>query len=58
MSQIAVEVFASSPSLQPLTLSDKIEFINLWYIMIVINDLLSISGCIAKLLIETKVRNT
>jgi hypothetical protein len=54
--QVAVEYFEKSADQQPLTFSDKMEFINLWYIMIVVNDVLSIGGSIAKLLIETKVR--
>jgi mucolipin 3 len=54
--QVAVEYFENSAGQQPLTFSDKMEFINLWYIMIVVNDVLSIGGSIAKLLIETKVR--
>ena len=36
-------------------MSDKMEFVDLWYVMIFINDILTIVGSILKILIENKV---
>lgn len=38
-----------------LQFKDRIEFLNLWYIMIVANDILIIFGTITKVSIEFKV---
>ncbi|GMT15603.1 hypothetical protein PFISCL1PPCAC_6900, partial [Pristionchus fissidentatus] len=35
-----------------LTVSDKLDFLNLWYVMIVVNDLCLVIGTIAKISIE------
>lgn len=37
---------------QKLTVADQMDFINLWYVMIVINDVLIILGTISKVTIE------
>ena len=39
---------------QVLTLSDRLEFLNMWYILIIINDVLTIAGSVFKLRIENK----
>jgi len=39
----------------PLSVSDHMEFVNMWYLLIIINDMLTTSGCIVKLQIENKV---
>ena len=38
-----------------LEMSDKMEFVDLWYVMIFINDILTIVGSILKIMIENKV---
>lgn len=35
---------------------DQLEFVDLWYVMILVNDVLTIIGSILKIMIETKVR--
>lgn len=45
--------FASSGR-QPLHFSEKLEFVNFWYLMIIVNDFLTIAGCIVKIRIENK----
>ena len=37
------------------TFCDKFEFVNIWHLMILINDVLFISGSIVKILLENKV---
>ena len=37
---------------------DKFEFVNIWHLMILINDVLFISGSIVKILLENKVSET
>ncbi|VDM23722.1 unnamed protein product [Toxocara canis] len=37
---------------QKLTLSDRLEFLNLWYVMIVINDICIVLGTVCKISIE------
>ena len=37
-----------------LTISEKLEFLNLWYVMICVNDSLIIGGSSMKVLLETK----
>ena len=39
-----------------LTPSDQMEFVNMWYVLIIINDALTVAGSILKLQIENKVR--
>ena len=39
-----------------LTPSDQMEFVNMWYVLIIINDTLTVAGSILKLQIENKVR--
>ena len=46
--------FASGGRL-PLTFSDKLEFVNFWYLLIIVNDFLTVAGCVVKILIENKV---
>ena len=41
-----------------LTFCDKFEFVNIWHLMILINDVLFISGSIVKILLENKVSKT
>ena len=53
-SQETVEYF-NSGGRRPLTLDDKLEFINFWYLLIIFNDFLTIAGCVVKILIENKV---
>lgn len=36
--------------------SDRLEFINGWYILLIISDILTITGSIIKIGIEAKVR--
>jgi len=38
-----------------LTLSDQMEFVNMWYVLIIINDVLTVTGSILKIRIENKV---
>ncbi|XP_022097169.1 mucolipin-3-like isoform X2 [Acanthaster planci] len=38
-----------------LSRQEKLEFLNMWYIMIILSDLLTISGSLLKLLLEWKV---
>ena len=52
--QIAVEFF-NRPGREPLTFSDRLEFVNFWYLVMVLNDVLVVAGCVSKMLIETKV---
>ena len=40
------------------TFYDKFEFVNIWHLMILINDVLFISGSIVKILLENKVSKT
>ena len=40
-----------------LDLQDQIEFIDFWYVLIIINDTLTICGSIVKIEIENKVSN-
>ena len=40
---------------KPLCLSDKLEFLNLWYVTIIINDILTIVGSGYKIQIEGRV---
>lgn len=39
-----------------VSMSDKLEFVNGWYILIIISDTLTITGSILKIAIHTKVR--
>lgn len=39
-----------------VSVSDQMEFINGWYIMIIISDILTISGSILKMEIQAKVK--
>ena len=38
-----------------LTMSDQMEFVNMWYVLIIINDVLTVTGSILKIKIENKV---
>lgn len=40
---------------EPLDFHDKMEFVNLWYIMIIVNDLMIIVGSALKMRIELKL---
>ena len=40
---------------KPLCLSDKLEFLNLWYVTIIVNDILTIVGSGYKIQIESRV---
>lgn len=42
---------------QDVCLSDRMEFVNGWYILLVMSDILTISGTVMKIGIESKVRN-
>lgn len=44
--------FFESVLKQKLTVSDTMDFLNLWYVMIVINDVLIILGTVSKVTIE------
>ncbi|KAI0221993.1 Mucolipin-3 [Lamellibrachia satsuma] len=37
-----------------LTVSDQMEFVNMWYVLIIINDVLTVAGSILKIRIENK----
>ena len=37
---------------------DKLEFLDFWYVLIIVNDILTIAGSILKIQIENKVRIT
>uniref|UniRef100_A0A1I7UUT7 Neur_chan_LBD domain-containing protein n=1 Tax=Caenorhabditis tropicalis TaxID=1561998 RepID=A0A1I7UUT7_9PELO len=39
----------------PITVTDQLDFLNMWYVMIVVNDVLIILGTIAKISIEFQV---
>jgi len=52
--QETVAYFASGGR-QPLTFEDRLEFVNFWYLLIIFNDFLTITGCFVKILIENKV---
>ncbi|XP_074835672.1 mucolipin-1 isoform X3 [Carettochelys insculpta] len=41
---------------QEVCLSDRMEFVNGWYILLVVSDILTVSGTIMKIGIESKVR--
>lgn len=41
---------------QDVSLSDRMEFVNGWYILLVVSDVLTVSGTIMKIGIESKVR--
>ncbi len=34
---------------------DRLEFVDLWYVMILVNDILTLVGSVLKILIENKV---
>ena len=38
-----------------LSVYDKLEFLNMWYVLIIINDILTIVGSAIKIQIENKV---
>lgn len=40
---------------QVVSLSDRMEFLNGWYILLVVSDVLTVSGTIMKIRIESKV---
>ena len=40
-----------------LCLSDRMEFLNLWYILIILNDICTIIGSALKIQLETRVRD-
>lgn len=40
---------------QNICLSDRMEFLNGWYILLVVSDILTVSGTIMKIGIESKV---
>ena len=42
---------------KPLDLSDHFEFVNLWYVTIIINDILTVVGSGYKIQIEGRVSN-
>lgn len=41
-----------------LTLSDQLEFVNMWYVLIIINDVLTVAGSIMKIEIQNKFAHT
>lgn len=41
---------------QKITVTDQLDFLNMWYVMIVVNDTLIILGTVAKISIEFRVR--
>ena len=41
---------------QPLTSSERWEFVNFWYLTIILNDILAIIGSFSKIMMETKGR--
>ncbi|ESN91833.1 hypothetical protein HELRODRAFT_90253 [Helobdella robusta] len=43
------------PSVIEVTWSDKMDFVDMWYILIIINDLLTGAGCICKIFIQMKM---
>ena len=47
--------YFASGGRQPLSFSDKLEFVNFWYLLIIFNDFLTLTGCFLKILIENKV---
>lgn len=50
-----MKFFSVYQPIPPLSFSDKLEFINMWYILILVNDVLTIFGSIFKIMIENKV---
>uniref|UniRef100_A0ACB8EMM4 Mucolipin-1 n=1 Tax=Sphaerodactylus townsendi TaxID=933632 RepID=A0ACB8EMM4_9SAUR len=43
---------------QGVCLSDRMEFVNGWYILLVVSDILTVSGTIMKIGIESKIRDS
>lgn len=41
-----------------VAMSDRLEFVNGWYILIIISDALTITGSVMKMCIQTKVSLT
>lgn len=52
-----IKFFEVHHPVPPLSFSDKLEFINMWYILILFNDLLTIIGSIFKIMIENKTHD-
>ena len=41
----------------PLSSSERWEFVNFWYLTIILNDILAIIGSLSKIMMETQVSN-
>lgn len=50
-----VKFFEVYHTMPPLSFNEKLDFINMWYILIIVNDFLTIIGSILKILIDNKV---
>lgn len=53
--QRTVKFFKTSTTREELTVYEKFKFINLWFVLILINDILFVVGSIFKILLEKKV---
>lgn len=53
-----IKFFSSHYPSKQLKKDDLLELVDFWYILIMLNDMLSITGCVYKILIQVKLSNS